>query len=368
MSSRHVRVVMCWAEVAGYSATCFHALAKRPGIELHVIHPDRLLDRPNPFDADQLLDGISNQRFDARRTDLDSFLLQAVSVREPDVVVLCGWIFWPYTRLVNAAPLKHARVMLGMDTPWRGTWTQRLGWVRLAHLVPRLDLVVTAGVASAQYAQHIGVPEHRLRPGFYGCDFRTFHAASASRPAAWPRQFLFAGRYAPEKDLRTLVAAYRLYRSAVTNPWGLTCRGAGPDAALLRNDPGIVDAGFASPADLARACGAHGAFVLPSRFEPWGVVIAEAAAAGLPVICTNVCGAAADLVRPYYSGIVVPAGNPEALAQSMLWIHDHEGELPAMGQRGQALAQAFSAEAWAARWHNYMLEILDEGVAAQCAG
>jgi glycosyltransferase involved in cell wall biosynthesis len=368
LSGRRLRVVFCWAEVAGYSAGCFHALAKRSGIDLHVIHPDRLLDRPNPFDAEQLLDGISNQLFDARRQDLDSFLLQAVADRDPDVVVLCGWIFWPYTRLVNAASLKRARVMLGMDTPWRGALTQRLGRLRLAHIVPRLDLVVTAGVASAQYARRIGVPEGRLRPGFYGCDFRAFHAASALRPSAWPRKFLFAGRYAPEKDLRTLVAAYRLYRDAVTSPWELTCRGSGPDAALLRGVPGIADAGFAPPAELARACGAHGAFILPSSFEPWGVVIAEAAAAGLPVICTNVCGAAADLVRPYYSGIVVPAENPEALAQAMRWMHDHEGELQAMGQRGQALAQAFSAEAWAARWHNYMLEILGEVVSAQCAG
>ena len=368
MSGRPLRAVFCWAEISGYSATCFHALTKRPGIDVHVIHPDRLLNRPNPFDAEQLLDGISSQQFDARRADIDSFLLRAVSDRDPDVVVLCGWIFWPYTRLVNAAPLKRARIMLGMDTPWLGTVSQRLGRLRLAHIVSRLDLVVTAGVASAQYARRIGVPEGRIRPGFYGFDFRMFHAASSSRPAAWPRQFLFAGRYVPEKDLRTLVAAYRIYRKAVTNPWGLTCRGAGPDAGVLRDVPGIVDAGFVQPAELARVFGAHGAFILPSRFEPWGVVIAEAAAAGLPVICTNVCGAAADIVRPYYSGIVVPAESPEALAQAMRWIHDHEHELPAMGHRGQALAQAFSADAWAARWHNYMLEILGEDASARCAG
>jgi glycosyltransferase involved in cell wall biosynthesis len=368
VSGQPLRAVFCWAEVSGYSAACFHALTKRADIDVHVIHPDRLLDRPNPFDAERLLEGISNQQFDARRTDLDGLLLRAVSDRDPDVVVLCGWIFWPYTRLVNAAPLKRARMMLGMDTPWLGTVSQRLGRLRLAHVVSRFDLVVTAGVASAQYARRIGVPEDRIRPGFYGFDFRSFHAASTLRPPAWPRQFLFAGRYVPEKDLRTLVAAYRIYRKAVTHPWGLTCRGAGPDAEVLRDVPGLVDAGFIEPPKLARVCGAHGAFVLPSRFEPWGVVVAEAAAAGLPVICTNVCGAAADIVRPYYSGIVVPAESPEALAQAMRWIHDHEDELPAMGHRGQALAQAFSADAWAARWHNYMLEILGEDASARCAG
>lgn len=368
MSSRQLRVVLCWAEVSGYSAACFHALMKRSGIDVHVIHPDRLLDRPNPFHADQLLDGVSNQRFDVGQPNLDRFLLTAVAERDPDVVALCGWIFWPYTRLVNAAPLRRARFLLGMDTPWRGTFSQRLGRVRLAHIVPRLDLVVTAGVASAQYARRIGVPEGRLRPGFYGFDFRTFQAASASRPPAWPRQFVFAGRYAPEKDVPTLVAAYRSYRNAVSNPWGLTCRGWGPAAEVLRHVPGVVDAGFVQPDELAPVLAAHGAFIMPSRFEPWGVAIAEAAAAGLPVICTNVCGAAADVVRPYYSGIVVAAENPEALARAMRWVHDNERDLPAMGRRGQALAEAFSADAWAARWHNYMLEMFKDNGSARCAG
>ncbi len=368
MSARPLRVVFCWAEVAGYSASCFHALMKRPGIDVHVIHPDRLLNRPNPFNASRLLDGVSHQVFDARRADLDAVLLKAVSDRDPDVLVLCGWIFWPYTRLVTAAPLTRARKMLGMDTPWRGTVSQHLGWLRLGHVVRCLDLVVTAGAASAQYARRIGVGENRVRPGFYGCDFRTFHAAASLRPVPWPRQFLFAGRYAPEKDLATLIDAYRLYRDGVANPWGLTCRGAGPDAHLIRGVAGAVDAGFVEPAELAAVFGTHGAFVLPSRFEPWGVVVAEAAAAGLPVICSSVCGAAADIVRPYYNGIVVPPADPPALAKAMRWMHDHESDLPDMGHRSQTLAEPFSAEAWAARWHNYMLEILGEDGVASCAG
>jgi hypothetical protein len=41
-------------------------------------------------------------------------------------------------------------------------------------------------------------------------------------------------------------------------------------------------------------------------------------------------------------------------------MHDHEDELPLMGRRGQALAEGFSADAWALRWHNYLLDAVDE--------
>src|SRR5688572_20394830 len=173
-------------------------------------------------------------------SDLDAVLLRAVSDRKPDIVVLCGWVFWPYTRLVHAPALGHARKLLGMDTPWRGTVVQRLARFRLSHFVDGLDLVVTAGERSAEYARGIGVPERRLPSGYYGLDSCSDEKRSADRPAGWPRQFLYDGRYAPEKDLATLVRAYELYRLRVDDRWGLTCRGSGPDAPLLNSVLGIV--------------------------------------------------------------------------------------------------------------------------------
>ena len=356
MTKAPLRVVFCWAEVSGYVAACWRALARRPGIDLHVVHVDRLSTAPNPFNVDTLLDGISNEMLETSARDLDRRMLKAVADRHPDIVVLCGWVFWPYTRLVGAAELKGARKLLGMDTPWRGTLVQRLARYRLAHFIKNVDLVVTAGERSAEYARRIGVDRNRLRTGYYGFDYCGFASRGASRPAPWPRQFLYVGRYVPVKDLKTLVRAYELYRRQVDDPWGLTCRGTGPDAPLLAGVPGVVDGGFAQPADLPEIFAAHGAFVLPSRFEPWGVVIGEAAASGLPVVCSTACGAAADLVRPYYNGIVVSPEDPESLAAALRWIHDHEAELPSLGRRGQALADAFSADAWAQRWHNYMIE------------
>ena len=81
------------------------------------------------------------------------------------------------------------------------------------------------------------------------------------------------------------------------------------------------------------------------------MAIAEAAATGLPLICTDVCGAAADLLRPYYNGLTVPAGDAAALAGAMMWIHQHQDQLRTFGLRSRDLAQGFSAEAWAQRLH-----------------
>jgi len=358
-----VRVVFCWTEASGYMAACWRALARRPGIDLHVVHLKQLGATPNPFLSEPLLlDGISNEQCASDSPKIDEWLLNAVAGRQPDVLVLCGWLCQSYTRLVKSGQLKQTRVLLGMDSPWRGTVAQRLARFRLAGLVRRVDAVVTCGERSREYARRIGVPLNRIYSGYYGFDYDKFSQVAHTRSpqlGRWPRQFLFVGRYVHEKGLTTLAEAYSLYRRSVSQPWGLTCCGSGAEAGLLQGVPGIVDAGFTQPKDLPAVFGQHGAFVLASHFEPWGVVLAEAAATGMPVICTTACGAGLDVVRPYFNGLVVAPEDAQGLALAMRWIHEHESELPAMGLRGNALVEGYSAEAWAARWNNYFLNVLD---------
>jgi glycosyltransferase involved in cell wall biosynthesis len=362
-ATRNLRVVFCWAEVTGYMAACWKALAKRPGIDLHVVHTKKLFDHPTRFDLVPLLNGLSNQEFSKDAPDLDAWLLAHVSGQRPDVVVICGWIFWPYTRLMQAKQLERATMVLGMDSPWRGTLRQRLAHLKLGAVANAADLVVSASERSAEYARRIGVPSDRIRSGYYGFDYDRFSPVAdqrSSQPGRWPRQFLFVGRYVEQKDLTTLIAAYSLYREGVSDPWGLTCCGAGKQGSLLQGVPGVVDAGFTQPNEQPAIFRDHGAFVLSSKFEPWGVVLAEAAASGLPLICTTACGAGTDLVRPYFNGLVTPPQDARRLARAMRWMHDHEDALPLMGRRGQALAEGFSADAWALRWHNYLLDAVDE--------
>jgi asparagine synthase (glutamine-hydrolysing) len=360
---RNVRVVFCWAEPSGYMAACWRALAARPGVDLHIVLPQQLFNwQLNRFHHE--LEGLSHEMFSPKAPGIEAWLLDAVARQRPDVVVVCGWIYWPYTRLIRAPRLRAARMMLGMDSPWRGTWTQRLGRFRLASTLRRCQTVVTAGERSATYARRLGVPDSNIRTGFYGFDYERFGTVARSRAASsgWPRQFLFLGRYVPQKDLGTLVRAYERYRQLVSDPWGLTCCGDGREGGLLANRPGITDIGFKPPSELPEVFGRHGAFVMASHFEPWGVAIAEAAASGLPLITTTACGASVDLVRPYYNGLVAAPRDVEGLARAMRWIHEHESELPVMGARSHTIAEAFSAESWAARWHNYLLEALEAEV------
>jgi glycosyltransferase involved in cell wall biosynthesis len=353
-----MKVVFCWAEVSGYMPACWRELARQPGVEIHILHTRELSTSvPNPFDLSARLDGLSHEMFDQGRPGIEAWLSARVAEQRPDVVVVCGWVVWPYVSLFSAPELSHVRFVLGMDTPWQGTIRQRLGRWRLKSLVRRTAACVTSSERSAEYARWLGVPAGRIHKGFYGFDGAALgELASRRRERPWPRQFLFVGRYVHQKDLATLVAAYRQYRTMVSEPWGLTCCGSGPDAHLLRGVDGLTDAGFKQPEDMPDVFVRHGAFVIASQFEPWGVVIAEASASGLPVICTSACGASDELVRPYFNGVITGPRDVPGVARAMCWIHQHEDELPVMGERGRALAEPYSATQWALRWRQYLAD------------
>jgi glycosyltransferase involved in cell wall biosynthesis len=62
--------------------------------------------------------------------------------------------------------------------------------------------------------------------------------------------------------------------------------------------------------------------VLPSDFEPWALVVNEAAAAGLAILATDRVGAAAELVRNGVNGFIFPAGDVQKLTERLLEVTD----------------------------------------------
>jgi glycosyltransferase involved in cell wall biosynthesis len=121
---------------------------------------------------------------------------------------------------------------------------------------------------------------------------------------------------------------------------------------------GLEDRGFVQPIDQPAVYESAGVFILPSRHEHWGVVIAEAGYCGLPIICTEECGSAVELVRSYHNGVAITSNSAPAIARGMVWSHAHHHDLPAMGARSKELASAFTAERWADRWTEMFRDVL----------
>ena len=93
---------------------------------------------------------------------------------------------------------------------------------------------------------------------------------------------------------------------------------------------------------------ASAAFVLPSRREPWGVVVQEAAAARLPLVCSDASGAAVHLLRSGFNGFLFGSGDAAHLAQGFEHVANLSDEAWRLyGTRSHQLAQQYTPARWA---------------------
>ncbi len=296
--------------------------------------------------------------------------LEAVVAGRPDVVVVSGWMLPVYRRLMRDPRLASVRFIVAIDEAWSGTLKQRASAVLRGRYLRSMSLVVGAGERTRVFARKAGVAASRIRLGSYCCDDEAFAAAIPMRRAAgaWPRRFLFTGRLKAEKGVAALIEGYQGYRLASQDPWPLSICGKGPLEGLVGNQSGVTNLGFVQPASLPKVFADHGAFVLPSREEPWGVVIAEACASGLPVACSDRCGAGVDLVRDYSNGIVFAADDPDGIRDALLYFERNVRLLPEMGAMSATMVEPYSARHWARRWAEYLLGVTSTDTVHHGAG
>jgi glycosyltransferase involved in cell wall biosynthesis len=102
--------------------------------------------------------------------------------------------------------------------------------------------------------------------------------------------------------------------------------------------------GFRNQSELPALYDLCDVFVLPSNYEPWGLVINEVMNARKPVIVSACVGAAPDLVKPGVNGWSYPTGDVAALAECLRQAFA-DADLPAMGQQSLELINRWDFQA-----------------------
>jgi glycosyltransferase involved in cell wall biosynthesis len=340
-----MKIAVLWNTLTGYMGAALRAVAAQPGTSLFVA--DQSSAKQAPFD-DRLFDWIP-ERYRYPRLPRAAELIPRLEAFSPDVLVITSWDKAGYRRVCRHFEGRAVRVC-AMDNPWEGTGRQWLGALSSPLFVQRLfDAAFVTGERQAEFARRLGFAQDRIWRGVYTPDYDYFHQAAAMRAAAPPRSFLFAGRLVADKGISTLAEAYRRYSAgAGASPWPLHVVGGGPLAAELENIPGVVMHGFLQPDEILPRFAEAGCFLLPSLSEHWGVVIQEAAVAGLPIISSWQVGASVHYVADGYNGCLVDAGNAAQLAGAMCRISRLSDErLQEMSLASRTLGEQIRPEHWA---------------------
>ena len=226
-----------------------------------------------------------------------------------------------------------------------------LSYLPLRGLYRNADAVATYGPHVSAYVRGKGAKGTVVEAPQSVDD--AFWAAPAQPERLAPYQALFAGRMSREKGVCVLLQAWRLAGLSAPST-ALVLVGDGPIRARAVAAGAARAEGAVAPERLRNFYAGSDVVVVPSIptrdfLEPWGVVVNEAFDQGVPVIATDAVGAAAGgLVQHERTGLVVPAGDAEALAAALRRLHDDPALRARLGANAREAVRSHSHAAWAA--------------------
>ncbi len=332
------RVALLTEIIAPYRIPVFNILGLRDGIDLHVIflaETDKKL-RHWPVYKNEIR--FSHQvllswRWRAGRSSflLNRGLWSALSRVSPQVIICGGYNYAASWEALLWARRHRAAFVLWSESNGRDA---RPGWALVEWLkfyfLMHCDGFVVPGKASFEYLKSLGCSEASILTAPNAVD-NAFFAAQAENVRARATEFrekrklpsryiLFVGRLVREKGIFDLLQAYAKLESSLRSEVGLVFAGDGACREELaetakRINPGTVCfPGFAHREDLAGFYALADVLVMPTHSDPWGLVVNEAMACGLPIIVSDVAGCSADLVEDGWNGYVVPPLDSEKLS------------------------------------------------------
>ena len=277
--------------------------------------------------------------------------------------------------IVMLALCLRKRIMLTIHTADHdeAAGVRRRGW--LAYWAYRqADLYIAISSRIAHNYLVAGLPKTRLRLAPNGLDVARFHPASpAERGAAraglgnlsadlyW---ILFVGFFSREKGPDLLFDAW-LRMHADAPPSGLLFVGAtdseyqevdrtlAAEIAAKAEQLGVSSrVRFTGPlAAVEQAYHAADIFVMPSTREAFGMVLVEAMASALPVVASDIKGVTDEIVTDGHTGVLVPPGDPDALAAALRGLLVNSSGARSMGTHArEAAVSSYGIDVARQRW------------------
>jgi glycosyltransferase involved in cell wall biosynthesis len=303
--------------------------------------------------------------------DVTRAVSSALRAIRPGTVAINGWYSAEaLSALAWCAETGTPAIMMSESTEWDGPRYPWREWIK-RRIVGLCSAGLVGGKPHAAYLAKLGMPPGRIFPGYDVVDNDYFAAGAAIArsqlaearnryhlPATY---FLASARFVEKKNLPGLIEAYGRYRElasagrncppASDGLWHLVLLGDGPLKPVLLQRISALGLsacvhlpGFAQYPELPAYYGLAGAFIHASTTEQWGLVVNEAMASNLPVLVSQRCGCAEDLVQEGVNGFTFDPFDVQAMAGLMHQLTESPDRLDAMGQASGRIIEGWGPE------------------------
>ncbi|HEV7330123.1 MAG TPA: glycosyltransferase [Flavisolibacter sp.] len=287
-------------------------------------------------------------------------LIQDLEAWNPDAILVYGWAFKSHLQVLRHFKGKKTLLFRGDSTLIDRQSALKAGVRKLflRWVYSHIDRAFYPGQQTKAYFEACGLWPSRLTWMPHAVDNERFRQGAAQgqvglqqwrEARALPLNallFLYAGKFTAKKNVTLLMDAFQ--EAALENTC-LVLVGNGPEEAALKKkaagDKKIRFLPFQNQAAMPALLAAADVVVLPSAWgETWGLVLNEAMACGKPVLASEACGSAADLVVPGTNGYTFRNGDRADLVQKLRTVAENREEMKSMGAQSARIIQDWSFE------------------------
>lgn len=326
-----------------YNMACFRQLVHHFNVEIHLVQWKA--QKLTPYVVEDLPGIIT---YDRESFSKDRLLSLAENIN-PDLIFVSGWMDKGYLILCEHFKKRGVKVLCGLDNQWDNSLKQRLiTLLRQRYVHKYFTHSFVPGIRQYEYARRMGFKAQNITLGAYTADTTLFN-----NPRAKPKinkKILFVGRFNKVKGIDLLINSFI---SIITEykrfeDWELILIGNGPEKESYLTSTNIKILDFMPQDEVLHVTQDVDFFCLASRMEPWGVVIHEMAAAGLPLLLSDVAGAGTEYLIDGYNGFQFKNHNEPDLKENLLKLMSCSvEELKIMGERSYKMSLNNSPEIWA---------------------
>lgn len=229
-----------------------------------------------------------------------------------DCIVVSGWMDKDYLKICKKVKKFTNTIIVGaMDTQWNNSFRHILATL-ISPLYHKLffDYLWVSGSWQYEYARRLGFPNEKIIFNCYSADNALF-GKNEMKINRSDKKLLFLGRFDKVKGIELLLNSFVKYKKETKSPLKLKLIGGGVELGFVKSyqSEDIEVKEFVQPKELLNELKDIQGFILPSVFEPWGLVIHEMANAGLPILSSKVCGANTMFVINNFNGFVFEENN-----------------------------------------------------------
>lgn len=333
------RIVFLYSELAGYFLACTETLGNHPDVEsvdiVHwPVHPEA------PFQFTSTSKCTLHEKAQLDKAGLKKLLDQI----NPTAIVCSGWMDADYNAIAKVYQ-KRIPVVLTLDNWWSGSVKQWIAVMTSPFFIRRrFNRAWVPGKPQTPFAEKLGFRGNQLATGFYCADPRPFLKVHEARKSKRPsKKLLYIGRYLEFKGIKEIWQAFAELSDEFPE-WELHCVGTGELWEERMIHPKIFHHGFKQPSELAPFLEDAACFVMPSKKEPWGVVLHEMAIAGIPLLATKEVGSTNSFLKPGINGMTIDS---KSLKISVSHFMGYSlGKLATMGRESNRLGLNYTPTNW----------------------